>query len=109
MLKSFLQKYWLQILPWILATISIIWLAILLHKPAVAIQPPIVDHRADSLARVVSLLDKDLKKSRHAYDSLSTTTRTDIKIIRIQNAKEISHIRSFTTAQRDSVWATIKP
>ena len=109
MLKSFLQKYWLQILPWILLAISVVWLVIVLHKPIVIPEPRIVDHRADSLARVVKLLDADLQKSRHNYDSLSAIDNTQIKLIQVKNAKDISNIRHYTTTQRDSMWATINP
>ena len=109
MLQSFIKQYWLQILPWVLTIGLAIWVGILTRKPEITIQPPIVDNRIDSLEQVVNKLHSDLLDSRHDYDSVSSSTRTEIEYIRIQNAKEISNINNLTTAQRDSMWATFKP
>ena len=108
-LQSLIQKYWLQILPWLLAVGFAIWVIILTRKPEITFQPPIVDNRIDSLEQVVNRLNAELLDSRHDYDSASTSRRTEIEYIQIKNAEEINNIGSLTTAQRDSLWATFNP
>jgi hypothetical protein len=108
-LQSFVKSNWTLLISW-LAIIALLWI---LHvqnaKTTVQVAPPIVDNRADSLADIVDSLHATLLDTRHDYDSLQKASRNGIAIIQVKNAKDISNIRTYSTAQRDSMWATFNP
>ena len=107
--QALIRKYWLRILPWLLAVGFAIWVILLTRKPEITFQSPIEDNRIDSLEQVVDKLNTELLDSRHDYDSASTSRRIEIEYIQIKNAEEINNISSLTTDQRDSLWATFNP
>ena len=96
-------------LPWILVVLLISLLVIKSFKPnSRPIEPP-KDNRLDSLQQVVNNLNLSYIKLKQDYDSAQANTKTEIKYIKIQNAKDVSNIHSFTTNQCDSMWSTLNP
>lgn len=96
-----------SVLPWWLTVILTVTLIIitLAPKPKITTLPP--DNRIDSLEHIVDSLNLQTIKLRHDYDSAQSNIKTEIKYIQLKNAKDISNIHSYTTAQRDSMWSTI--
>jgi len=96
-------------LPWILVILLVSLLIIKSFKPNPRpIEPP-KDNRIDSLSHVVDSLNASYNKLKQDYDSAQANVRTEIKYIQIQNAKDVSNIRNYTTVQRDSMWSTLNP
>ena len=96
-------------LPWILVILLISLLVIKSFKPSPRpIEPP-KDNRLDSLQQVVNNLNLSYIKLKQDYDSAQANVKTEIKYIKIQNAKDVSNIHSFTTNQCDSMWSTLNP
>ena len=108
-LQSFVRSNWTLLISW-LAIVVLLWILHMQNaKTIVQIAPPIVDNRADSLSKVADSLHATLLDARHDYDSLQKASRNGIAIIQVKNAKDISNIHTYNTAQRDSMWATIIP
>lgn len=96
-------------LPWILVILLISLLVIKSFKPNPRpIEPP-KDNRLDSLNHIVDSLNLSYNKLKHDYDSAQLNVKTEIQYIKIQNAKDVSNIHSFTTNQCDSMWSTLNP
>jgi len=81
---------------------------IILIKKSIAEEPP-KDNRIDSLSHIVDSLNIEYTKLKHNYDSAQANARVEIQKIYIQNAKDVSNIRSYTVDQRDSMWSTLNP
>ena len=109
-MQTFIHENWLLI---ILSWIIILFMGYEIHKlyknSGTLILPPTVDNRIDSLQNVVDNLCIDYIKLKNDYDSVQSKTKSDIKYIYLKNAKDISNIRNYNTAQRDSMWATLNP
>lgn len=103
----YLPDYWTRVLPWALVVALSIVVYLQHNKLHVPIPAPPEDHRIDSLRHVAEQLNADLLDARHDYDSLQKNIKGDIKIIREQNAKDITNIGNYTTKQLDSAWAAI--
>ena len=96
-------------LPWILIVFLVSLLIIKSLKPDPRPITPPKDNRIDSLSHIVDSLNTEYTKLKHNYDSAQSNARVEIQKIYIQNAQYISNIRRFNTAERDSMWTTIKP
>jgi hypothetical protein len=97
------------ILPWVIVILLTLILIIKSIKPDPRpIQPP-KDNRIDSLSHIVDSLNIEYNKLKHNYDSAQANARVEIQKIYIQNAKDVSNIRSYTINQRDSMWSTLNP
>lgn len=108
-MKTINQFFKHPALPWILVILLISLLVIKSFKPNPRpIEPP-KDNRLDSLQQVVNNLNLSYIKLKQDYDSAQANVKTEIKYIKIQNAKDVSNIHSFTTNQCDSMWSTLNP
>jgi uncharacterized protein YjdB len=106
-INKFIKNNWFIILPWLLVIIFLIYLVIKSESPR-PITPP-KDNRIDSLSHVVDSLNTEYNKLKHNYDSAQANARVEIQKIYIQNAKDVSNIRSYTVDQCDSMWSTLNP
>jgi hypothetical protein len=106
-INKFIKDNWFTILPWFLAIAFLVHLLIKPEPPR-PVEPP-KDNRIDSLSHIVDSLNIEYNKLKHNYDSAQANARVEIQKIYIQNAKDVSNIRSYTVDQRDSMWSTLNP
>ena len=104
---EFIKKNWFIILPWFF-TITFFTHILIKPEPPRPVEPP-KDNRLDSLQQVVNNLNLSYIKLKQDYDSAQANVKTEIQYIKIQNAKDVSNIHSFTTNQCDSMWSTLNP
>ena len=97
------------ILPWVIVILLTLVLIIKSIKPDPRPITPPKDNRIDSLSHIVDSLNTEYNKLKHNYDSAQANARVEIQKIYIQNAKDVSNIRSYTVDQRDSMWSTLNP
>ena len=104
-MKNVLSKYWSQILLGVIVIVMGIYVGVLLNREPITV--PIEDGaKIKALRSQVDSLNKQMGELRIAYDNKQGEVITKIKYIKEQNAKEISNLGKFSTAQLDSTWAS---
>jgi hypothetical protein len=106
-MMKFLTKYWKEVTIGLVFISMLIAIIVLFNKPQVTVT--IEDtKKIEALRDSVNVLNKQMSDLRIAYDNKQGEVITKIKVIKEENAKEISNLGKLNLVQRDSVWSSFE-
>jgi len=106
-MMKFLTKYWKEITIGIVFISMLVTIIVLFNRPQVTVT--IEDTKKIEMLRdSVNVLNKQMGDLRVAYNNKQGEVITKIKVIKEENAKEISNLGKLNLVQRDSVWSSFE-
>jgi len=106
-MMKFLTKYWKEVTIGLVFISMLIAIIVLFNKPQVTITVEDTK-KIEALRDSVNVLNKQMIDLRIAYNNKQGEVITKIKIIKEENAKEISNLGKLNLVQRDSVWSSFE-